>query len=117
MITIQRIYDEHSFDGSIRILVDRLWPRGISKEKTQIDHWFRDLAPSNELRKWYQHDHEKWEEFRRFYQAELSSQESKVLELMGLIKDNKAVFLFASKETEKNNATALKLYLETIMDQ
>ena len=95
-----------------RILVDRLWPRGMSKEKAAIDFWARDISPSTELRKWYSHDPEKWDEFRRRYFAELDDNGEGVAELRAHLGKGTTTFLFGSHEAELNNATALIEYLK-----
>ena len=94
-----------------RILVDRLWPRGVSKEKGKIDFWAKAIAPSNELRKWYQHDPDKWAEFRRRYFAELDANPDGVEALRAELGSGKVTFVFSSKEETLNNATALRDYL------
>ncbi len=95
-----------------RILVDRLWPRGLSKEKVAIDFWARDVAPSNELRKWYSHDPAKWDEFRRRYFAELDANEEGMAELRSHMGKGAVTLLFGSREARLNNATALIEYLK-----
>lgn len=95
-----------------RILVDRLWPRGMSKEKVAIDFWARDIAPSNELRKWYNHDPARWDEFRRRYFAELDDNEEGVAELLSQMGKGTVTLLFGSREARLNNATALIEYLK-----
>ena len=116
MIKTKRIYEQLEEDGSLRILIDRLWPRGVSKEKACIDHWFKELAPSHELRKWYQHDHAKWEEFQLRYYNEIDRSQPYLMELVELAKDRDITLVFSSKETKKNNATALKKYLEALTE-
>ena len=112
-ITSKRAYEPPEPEDGTRILVDRLWPRGIKKEDARIDYWPKDLAPSNELRKWYQHDHEKWETFRERYWKELGAQPSELMtELKDYVKSGKVTFVFGSKEENLNNARALKEYLE-----
>lgn len=110
-IAVQRVYDAPSPKDGLRILVDRLWPRGLSKENAQIDVWLKAIAPSNELRKWYQHDPEKWQEFKKRYFAELKELPEAVDELLGYVKKRNVAFLFASKESEHNNAVALREYV------
>ena len=111
-ISVKRIYDAASPGDGTRILVDRLWPRGLSKQKAKVDHWLRDIAPSTGLRKWYGHDPERWTEFQRRYRAELKVRKDAVKELKALLKQHRDVtFLFSSKEEELNNAAALKAYL------
>jgi uncharacterized protein YeaO (DUF488 family) len=96
--------------------VDRLWPRGIKKEKAKIDLWMKEIAPSDELRVWFSHDPSKWNEFKKRYFSELEhNTEVKVLLSLCIKKD--VVFLFSAKDSEKNNATALKEYIESIMKQ
>lgn len=110
MIQIKRVYERAASNDGTRILVDRLWPRGISKEKAKIDYWAKDIAPSNELRKWYHHDPDKWEIFRQRYFTELDNHQPAVDDLLAHITDN-TTFVFSSKETKLNNAYALKQYL------
>lgn len=106
-ITIKRIYEEPKKADGFRILVDKLWPRGIKKSDAAIDLWLKDVAPSDSLRKWFNHDAKKWEEFQKRYEKELKGKH----DLLGLIKEKashqKVSLLFASKETEHNNAVAL----------
>ena len=109
MIKIKRIYEKRFKEDGYRILVDRLWARGLTKEKAGVDLWLKEIAPSNELRKWYSHDPAKWNDFRKKYKEELKDKE----ELLNRIKEleNKktiVTLLFSSKEERLNNATALK---------
>lgn len=98
-------------DGA-RILIDRLWPRGQSKEKLQLTAWVKDIAPTTELRKWFGHDPDKWEEFRKRYRAELDANPDAVAELQGLLKEHStATLLFMAHDTEHCNATVLAEYL------
>ena len=113
IVKIKRIYDQANDSEGIRILVDRLWPRGIKKNAAEINFWAKNLAPSNELRKWYNHDHKKWNEFRRRYFAELDSNPEGIAELQNHMSGNVIIFLFSSKELKLNNATALKEYIDT----
>lgn len=110
-IQVKRVYDPPEAGDGQRVLVDRLWPRGLSKEKAGIHLWVRDLAPSNELRKWYQHDSAKWETFRARYFAELDRQPEAVTELIEASKGSVITLLFSSRELELNNAVALRDYL------
>ena len=111
-IHIKRIYDEaHPKDGT-RILVDRLWPRGLSKRKAIISYWAKDVSPSNELRKWYQHDPGKWDEFKQRYYKELTTNLEELEVFKTRLTGETATFLFSSKELELNNAAALKEYVE-----
>ena len=111
LIKIKRLYDRPERTDGRRILVDRLWPRGLSKAAVAIEFWAKDVAPSNELRRWYGHAPEKWPEFKRRYFAELDANNEKVVELRGQMGQGTVTLLFGSKETRLNNAVALKEYL------
>jgi len=107
-IAVKRIYEDPAATDGCRVLVDRLWPRGLSKEKAAIDHWLKDLAPSNELRRWYAHDLDKWDEFRRRYRAELETNPGAVEPLRKLLEsERKVTLLFSAKNETHNNAIAL----------
>lgn len=110
-VSFRRIYDSPGADDGRRILVDRLWPRGVSKERAKIDFWAREVAPSDELRQWYHHDHEKWSEFKRRYFAELDANPEAVAELERQLGNGSVTLVFASKEEKFNNAAALRDYL------
>lgn len=112
-IAIKRVYDAPARGDGRRILVDRLWPRGISKEKAKLHAWVKEVAPSNDLRKWYHHDPAKWDEFRRRYFAELDSDPAAVEALRAEMTGAKVTFLFSSREAERNNAAALREYMES----
>jgi uncharacterized protein YeaO (DUF488 family) len=112
-IRTKRAYDNPSPADGRRILVDRLWPRGISKADAKIDFWAKAIAPSNELRRWYQHEGSKWPEFKRRYFAELANNTEAVDELRDRMGSGPVTFVFSSRETERNNASALKEYLES----
>ncbi len=109
----KRIYDEPARSDGRRILIDRLWPRGVSKDAAQIDFWAKTVAPSNELRQWYNHDSSKWAEFCDRYFAELDSNPEGVAELRAQLGSGAATLLFSSKEERLNNASALREYLES----
>jgi uncharacterized protein YeaO (DUF488 family) len=111
MITISRVYDQPTPEIGYRILVDRLWPRGLSKEGLKLDKWMKDIAPSNELRKWYSHDPEKWDEFRTRYSEELD-RNPLTPELLKICRQKDVIFLYSSRVVDINNAVALKLYVE-----
>lgn len=96
----------------MRILVERLWPRGVSKEKAAVDLWLKDLAPSTELRKWYGHDPEKWDEFRKRYWSELGEKGDLLMLLKHRTTEGTVTFVFAASDEERNSAVALKEYLE-----
>lgn len=111
-IQTKRIYGAPTKSDGYRVLVDRLWPRGLTKEKAAIDLWAKDIAPSDALRKWFHHHLEEWTEFEKKYQKELI-QNASLSQFIDTIKAQKKVtFLFSSKETEQNNATVLKAFLD-----
>lgn len=112
MIATKRIYDDAKGEDGIRILVDRLWPRGITKERANVDEWMRDIAPSDQLRRWYHHDPEKWPEFRTMYQAELRSKQQLVDKLRRRSRTARITLLYSAKDKERNNAIALREFLE-----
>jgi len=112
MICIKRDYEEPSEDDGLRILVDRLWPRGLSKRKAKIDRREKDLAPTTELRRWFGHDPAKWEEFLQRYRAELEGKEEALARLRREANDGTVTLLYAAKDEEHNNAVALKRYIE-----
>lgn len=117
MIKIKRVYQQPEEKDGFRILVDRLWPRGVSKEKAKVDLWFKEIAPSDELRKWYAHDLDKWPEFQKKYGEELRDKSSYISIIKDYEKEHGTVTLvYAAKDEEHNNArvlmdklTALKL--------
>lgn len=111
MIKIKRIYSDPAKDDGFRMLVDRLWPRGVSKEKAKIDLWLKDIAPSDSLRKWFNHDPAKWDEFKRKYFRELDENKDRINQVF---KKHKGIItlLYAAKDDEHNNAEALKEYIE-----
>lgn len=108
---IKRIYDAPDKADGERILVDRLWPRGVSKEKAHIDHWLKEIAPSDELRHWFGHDPQKWDEFLRRYREELQANGEAVAALRSAIGGKTATLLYAAHDTEHNNAVALRDFL------
>ncbi|MCH1624251.1 DUF488 domain-containing protein [Fredinandcohnia quinoae] len=113
-IELKRIYDLVDDTDGIRILVDRLWPRGISKEAAQIDYWLKEIAPSNELRKWFHHEVGKYEEFKEKYLEELTTDEDKkerVKELVQILRKGKVTFLYGAKDNKYNQAVILKEFI------
>ncbi|MEW6331556.1 MAG: DUF488 family protein [Pseudomonadota bacterium] len=112
-ITVKRVYDPPASSDGLRVLVDRLWPRGLSKATAKIDLWVRELAPSNELRRWYAHEAKKWPEFKRRYFSELKARTQDLNSLHRDASKRKITLLFASKEPRLNNAFALKQFLES----
>ncbi|MDP8012201.1 MAG: DUF488 domain-containing protein [Thermoplasmata archaeon] len=112
MILVWRIYEKPIPDG-FKILVDRLWPRGIGKD--QIDYWAKEIAPSDVLRKWFSHDPKKWEEFIEKYKKELE-ENGKLSDFIKIIKEKEnTIFLYSSKEKNYNNANALKIIIESML--
>jgi uncharacterized protein YeaO (DUF488 family) len=119
LIRVERIYDNpkgNNNDG-FRILVDRLWPRGLSKDKVRIDLWQKEIAPSNSLRKWFGHDEKKWNEFKRRYFKELDGKKELVNVILSKVKNESIssstiILLYGTKEDRFNNAVALKEYVE-----
>jgi uncharacterized protein YeaO (DUF488 family) len=113
-VELKRAYEKPSLSDGVRVLVDRLWPRGIKKEKARIDHWLKNLAPSNTLRKWY-HSSDNWQLFKKRYFKELSTPEASddLQTLYNLInQQDRVTLIYASKDSERNNAVALKELLE-----
>ena len=108
MITGKRIYEELGDNDGYRILVDRLWPRGVSKGNAHIDLWLKEIAPSTDLRKWFNHDPEKWNEFKKRYKEELTSKQDLLAQIKDLEKDHgKVTLLFAAKDSEHANIGVL----------
>ena len=112
-IRIKRVYDPAGEDDGLRILIDRLWPRGLAKSKLKLDAWPKHLSPSNALRKWYQHDPEKFAEFRKRYVAELKAQGEGLGELRAVVKGQTVTLLTATKEIDLSHATVLRDLLDT----
>ena len=111
IILLKRVYDPPVPLDGYRILVERLWPRGVKKEAARIDLWAKEVAPSTELRQWFGHDPERWVEFRRRYFAELDENPA-ALEVMARVRDGAVTFVYSSREQRFNNAVALKDYIE-----
>ncbi|MDD3722382.1 MAG: DUF488 domain-containing protein [Lutibacter sp.] len=107
-IKIKRIYDEPSDDDGYRILVDRLWPRGVSKDDAKLNDWDKEIAPSSELRKWFDHKEERFEEFSKRYREELKDKENELSKLQGIAKKKTLTLLYAAKNFEINQAVVLK---------
>ena len=114
IFSIKRVYDPAGRDDGARILVDRLWPRGIAKDKAKIDLWLKDIAPSNALRNRFHGTSDDWDMFRLAYAAELDNEigRTAVKEMIALRKRGHVTLLYAARDTERNNAVALKAYLE-----
>lgn len=110
-IKIKRVYEEPDKEDGRRILVDRLWPRGLTKEKASVDLWLKDIAPSTELRKWFGHDPNKWEEFKKRYLRELSENDESVSLLRQAVKKGAATLVYGASDTGHNEAVVLRDFL------
>ena len=110
-IRLKRAQEPAASDDGRRILVDRLWPRGISKQALRLDHWRKEVAPSTALRQWFHHEPEKWEEFQRRYFAELDQQPQAVEDLRKLLRQGRVTLVFSARDQQHNNAVALRRYL------
>jgi len=107
-IVTKRIYESPSKNDGYRVLVDRLWPRGVSKKDVQLDKWAKEIAPSDELRKWFDHDPEKFHEFKICYKQELEDHSDKLSELINRSSEQKVTLLYGAKDQEHNQAVVLK---------
>jgi uncharacterized protein YeaO (DUF488 family) len=115
MIQVKRIYDSVTEDDGYRVLIDRLWPRGFSKEDAKVDLWMKEIDPSTELRKWFHHDPDKWMEFQQRYKDELVNKKELIDQLLKLEKEKKVItLLFSAKDREKNQAMVL---IEVLRDK
>jgi uncharacterized protein YeaO (DUF488 family) len=113
LIKTKRVYEHASEEDGFRVLVDRLWPRGLSKESAQIDVWLKEIAPSDNLRKWFSHDPKKWSEFKKRYREELKERKEIVSKIKSLEKEKKVItFLYSAKDKEHNNAVFLQEYMQ-----
>ena len=112
MIQLKRAYDKPSRDDGLRVLVERLWPRGLTKERAAVDLWLKDVAPSPELRKWFGHDPDKWEQFQKRYWKELKENDDAVRLLKQKGKRGTVTLVYAARDEEHNGALALKRFLE-----
>ncbi|MEX2580489.1 MAG: DUF488 family protein [Verrucomicrobiales bacterium] len=113
-VKLKRAYDKPSSDDGYRVLVDRLWPRGVSKTEAELDDWLKAIAPSDELRKWYHTDRSRWAEFRRRYLSELKEHREDLRPLAEKARKETVTLVFAMNDEERNNAVALKHYLEML---
>ena len=108
MIATKRVYDKAERSDGFRVLVDRLWPRGLTKEKARVDLWMKEIAPSDALRKWFHHEEGEWKEFEKRYRAELKTKKELMAQLKALEKDHgKLTLLFGSKDEKQNQAVVL----------
>lgn len=107
-IRMKRAYEPPATGDGVRVLVDRLWPRGVRKAKAGIDRWFKEIAPSTALRKWFGHDRARWQEFRRRYTAELRGQPGRVAELRAIARRGSVTLVFAARDELHNDAVVLR---------
>jgi uncharacterized protein YeaO (DUF488 family) len=112
MIRVKRVYDPPEPADGCRILVDRLWPRGLSRERAAVDLWLRDVAPSDALRQWYGHEPARWPEFKRRYHRELQQRAEALAEIRSRARGGTVTLLYAASDRERNNAVALAEFLE-----
>lgn len=110
-LQVKRVYEPPSRDDGVRVLVDRLWPRGLTKAAAAVDLWLKDIAPSVTLRRWFNHDPSRWHEFTRRYAEELDKKTAAVAALIGAVRRGRVTLVFGARDREHNNATALKTYL------
>ncbi len=113
-IRLKRVYESPSQEDGIRILVERLWPRGLTKDAAAVDVWLKEIAPSTRLRQWYRHDTARWDQFRRYYHDELDQNSASVAQLRQVIAAaaRRVTFVYAARDEQHNSAVALKAYLE-----
>lgn len=111
IVGLKRIYERPGITDGKRVLVDRLWPRGVKRSTSNVDIWLKDVAPSDELRQWFAHEPDKWVEFKSRYKKELNGSKA-FMELLALIRANDVTILYAAKDTEHNNAVALIGFLK-----
>ena len=115
MIHLKRAYEAAHSDDGTRFLVERLWPRGVTKQNLRVEEWLKEVAPSSELRQWFHHDPTKWNEFRRRYFAELKANPNAWQPLLARARKNRVTLVYSSHDIEHNNAVALKQFLESKM--
>jgi len=112
MVKLKRVYDAASSTDGIRVLVDRLWPRGITRDEAAVHQWLKEIAPSDRLRRWFSHDPAKWEEFKKRYEAELKGKPELIEELKAASRKHTVTLLYSAADTEHNNAVALHEILQ-----
>ena len=115
LVRVKRVYEAPSRSDGARILVDRLWPRGVTKEQARVDLWLKEIAPSAELRQWFNHEPEKWNEFKRRYVAELRQRPEVVARLVEAVRSGLVTLVYGSKEKRFNNAVVLEEFLRTTL--
>ena len=113
-IRLKRAYEDADSDDGLRYLVDRIWPRGVSKENAQLDGWLKDIAPSNDLRKWFGHDPERWQEFHRRYTAELKVHHDILVKLAETARQQRITLVFGARDEQHNQAVVIRDYLTTL---
>lgn len=113
-IELKRVYESPSSDDGYRVLVDKLWPRGVSKEDAKLDEWIKFAAPSDDLRNWFHSNEAEWGEFRKRYLAELKEHREELRPFANRAKQQRVTLLYASKDTEQNNAVVLREYLSRL---
>jgi uncharacterized protein YeaO (DUF488 family) len=112
MIHLKRVYEEPSPDDGLRVLVERLWPRGLTRQRAAVDLWLKDIAPSPELRKWFGHDPTRWEQFRERYRQELRGKQDAVRLLKRKAREGTVTLVYAARDEEHNGALVLKRFLQ-----
>jgi uncharacterized protein YeaO (DUF488 family) len=112
MIRVKRAYEAPAADDGTRFLVDRLWPRGIKKEALKLDGWIKEIAPSNELRQWFHHERDQWDEFQARYARELDAQADRLKPILEAARRGTVTLVYSARDETYNNAVALKQYLE-----
>jgi len=115
-IHTKRIYDDPAANDGLRILVDRIWPRGVSKEDARLDQWIKDIAPCTELRQWFNHDPDKWDAFKQRYFKELKNQDKKLKSLLDDTDKQRITLVYAASDRQHNNAIALREYLLALIE-
>ena len=113
-IRVKRIYEPPEPADGYRLLVNRLWPRGVSKESTSLDAWMKEVAPSSELRRWFGHDASRWQEFKRRYAVELGTRQDLVAEILALARDCTVTLIYSARDRGRNQAVALAEYLAAL---
>ena len=116
-LQIRRVYESPSEDEGYRVLIDRLWPRGLRKDQVELDIWLKDVAPSTELRRWFGHDPSKWSEFKVRYFRELDGQPQAIADLVDRARNGRVTLLFGAKDAEHSNAAALVEYLSNKLEK
>ncbi len=111
-VWLRRAYERPTRNDGYRVLVDRIWPRGISKDEARIDDWARELAPSDDLRRWFGHDPERWDEFQRSYRTELQDHDGALDELESRVAQGRITLVYGARDTRHNNAVVLREVLE-----